>query len=477
MKQVLVIGSSPAVPIVKEYLLRGQETELEVDTLSENEIPADTDARKLLISRASLIISFLPPALHQQIAQDCIELRTHLVCPAVMNEGILNLRSQVEKNNLLFLYELGVDPGLDHLSALQFIHDIKHQGATILSFQTHVGLLPAQADNPWQYKLVERARNIIDEGKEGAVYKQQNEIKELGYEEVFDNKRLAEVPGIGFLSWYPVRDSLGYIPLYGLESAQTFIRSTLHHPDFIYGWKNVIDLKLTDDALQYASDGLSLADFFKMHFDQQGFNGWLEQKMMERFRQTKQILEKLMKFMEVEQDATEAGEKFPDNLMVIDEKGKLDNIHLDEVKDNAAAMVAYKMHEANLTLKQLFFLGMDDRETLINKGYCSASAVLQRALEKKLSMPPGEADQVVMLHEMEYELNGKRMVSNRYLVLKGNGRDRAADMINGLLSAIAAKLVLTDSIRLRGLHMPIRPEIYIPVMEELGRQGVVFREF
>src|SRR5205823_4948525 len=140
------------------------------------------------------------------------------------------------------------------------------------------------------------------------------------------------------------------------------------------------------------------------HFEKHGFSEWLHEKMIQRFSQTKQMLEKLMQLMEAEEEAAEEGESFPDQLMMVDEKGKLNDIDVDEVKENAAAVVAHQMHEANLTLKQLFFLGMDDELTLVPKGVYSAADILQIALEKKLALKPEDKDMVVMLHEIEYEI-------------------------------------------------------------------------
>ena len=268
---------------------------------------------------------------------------------------------------------------------------------------------------------------------------------------------------------------MGYIPLYGLDNAVTFVRTTLRHPDFIYGWKNIVDIKLTDDSIVYNTDAISLADFFKAHFDKHGFSGWLEKKMMERFSQTKEILERLMQFMEVEQAASEEGKGSPENILMVDGKGNLENIDLGEVKDKAAAMVAYKMHEANLTLKQLFFLGMDDQETMIARGRYSAADMLEIALQKKLPLQPHEHDMVVMMHEIEFELNGQRTMLNSSFSMKGTDEHSANDAVTGLMLGIAATSVLNGSIAMKGLHIPVMPEIYEPVLQGLQANGVAFR--
>jgi len=468
MKQVLVLGNGSTSDIFcKWFSQQSLASQWKLVTVSEALLHDDA-VRRFSINEAHLVVSFVDGQLHQLVAEDCITYRKHLLSPNRLNEKILNLHSQIENAGVLFLYELGFDPGLDHMSALDLINSIKRQGGRIISFYAHSGRLLnfTNTEDPWQHRTKDAA-SLMNAGRQGAVYKENGSIKQLTYQEVFNGSRLVEVPGAGFLAWYPATDSMGYIPVYGLGEALTVIRSNLRHPDFMYGWKNLVDLKLTDDSIEYETANLKLAEFFKLHFDKQNFQTWLEQKMMERFTQTKQILEKLMQFMEVEQEANEAGEEFPENLMVVDDQGKLGNIDLDEVKDNAAAMVAYKMHEANLTLKQLFYLGMDDNDTTIEKN-CSAAEVLQFAIEKKLSWQPKEQDMTVMLHEIEYELNGVKRSASRHMVLKGTEEVSAVDTLTAVSMGIVAVQILEDKINLRGLHLPVVPEIYEPVMEALN---------
>jgi len=469
MKQVLVLGNGSASSVFCKWFTQQIITaQWKLVTVSEA-LLHDEAVRQFSIAEASLVVSFAEGQLHQLVAEDCITFRKHLISPAKLNEKILNLHSQIENAGVIFLYELGFDPGLDHMSALELINAIKNMGGEITSFHAHSGRLlnPANTENPWKH-CTNDAASLVNAGKQGAVYKENGNIRQLTYHDIFNGSRLVEVPGAGFLAWYPATDSMGYIPVYGLNEAHTVVRGNLRHPDFMYGWKNLVDLKLTDDTIQYETANLKLAEFFKLHFDKQNFQLWLEQKMMERFNQTKQILEKLMQFMEVEQEASEAGEEFPENLMVVDDQGKLGNIDLDEVKDNAAAMVAYKMHEANLTLKQLFYLGMDDQETIIEKTNCSASEALQIAIGKKLSWHSGEHDMAVMLQEIEYEMAGHKLTASRQIVLKGTDEHAAVDVLTGITMGIIAVQILQDKVHQRGLHLPVMREVYEPVIEALS---------
>ena len=245
----------------------------------------------------------------------------------------------------------------------------------------------------------------------------------------------------------------------------------------MYGWKNILELKLTDETQQYDTNDKTLLEVFKEHMDKNGFGEWLNQKLSERFAETKGLMENLMKLVEAENEANEEGEKIPEAFMAADEKGNLEEIAIDDVKNKAAAFVAHKMHEANLTLKQLFFLGLDDKDTLVNKGLCSPADILQFAMEKKLSLRPYDKDMVVMLHEIEYEVGSRKSGVRSSLVVKGENSLRTAMAKTvGLPLGIAAKLILNGQIKLTGLHIPTVKEIYEPVLKELELHGVKFQE-
>jgi len=365
------------------------------------------------------------------------------------------------------------------MSAMKIFDKIHADSGNVISFRSHCGGLvaPESDDNPWHYKISWNPRNILLAGKSGAHYRENGEEKRVKYEELFTAERVVEIPGIGFLCWYPNRDSLSYAPLYGLENAKTFVRTTLRHPDFMYGWKNVIDLKLTDENPQYETNGKALMDFFKEHMDRNGFSDWLQKKLSERFDQTKDLLEKLMELVDAEKEAEASGGDVEKDFLVVGKNGDLQNMDLDKIKNDAAEIVANKMHEANLTLKQLFFLGMDDDETIINKGFCSAADVMQLALEKKLALQKNDKDMIVMLHEIGYEVNGQRSTINSSLVVIGENNLRTAMAKTvGLPLGIAAKLILNGTIGLTGLYIPTKKEIYEPVLKELEELGIKFNE-
>ncbi len=498
MKTILLFGAGKSATVLIDYLLENAISEnwklVVVDAdlkLAQSKIGAsqramafsfdikDNTERAKHIRNADIVISMLPPFLHIEVAKDCVKYHKNLLTASYVDDEIRKLKGDIEKNKLLFLCEMGLDPGIDHMSAMKIIDEIHSKGGRVTSFQSHCGGLvaPESDDNPWHYKISWNPRNIIMAGKAGAHFRENGEEKRIAYEELFTTERLVEIPGIGLLSWYPNRDSLSYTTLYGLEDAPTFIRTTLRHPDFMYGWKNIIDLKLIDETPQYETNGKTLQQAFKEHMDKNGFSEWLNEKLTERFAETRSMMENLMKLVEAENEAHIEGAEMPESFMSADDKGNIEEVEIDDIKSKAAAFLAHKMHEANLTLKQLFFLGLDDQDTIVNKGFCSPADILQFAVEKKLALRPYDKDMVVMLHEIEYRVGSQESLVRSSLVVKGENNLRTAMAKTvGLPLGIAARHILNGKIKLTGLHIPTAKEIYEPVLAELEKYEIKFHE-
>jgi len=498
MKKVLLFGAGKSATVLIDYLLEnaGKESwqltvvdaNLEVakskvgDSYFAEAVSFDIHdpkERHKHIAGADIVISLLPPDLHFIVAKDCIDYSKDLLTASYVDEKIRDLRSEIENRKLLFLCEMGLDPGIDHMSAMKMIDGIHEQGGEITSFKSHCGGLvaPGNDDNPWRYKISWNPRSVVLAGKAGAHYKENGDEKRLKYEEIFETDNTVNIPGLDMLSWYPNRDSLSYAELYALKNAETFIRTTLRYRDFMYGWKNIVDLKLTDETPQYQTDGKTLYQVFREHMDKNGFSEWLETKLKELFSQTKDMLENLVKLVEAEKEAKGADMNVPKEFMAVNDQGDLEQVELDDIKNRAASFLAHKMHEANLTLKQLFFLGLDDRETLVNKGLCSPADLLQFALEKKLLLKEGEKDMIVMLHEIVYRVGNQQSAVSSSLIVEGQDNVRTAMAKTvGLPLGIATKLILNKTIQLTGLHIPVKKEIYEPVLKELELHGIKFDE-
>lgn len=219
----------------------------------------DDDAREKLIQRAHVVISMMPPALHFLIAKDCVEYRKHLLTASYLDDKMKSLRDEINHRKLLFLCEMGLDPGIDHMSAMKLIDDIKSRGGTITSFKSHCGGLvaPESDNNPWHYKISWNPRNVVLAGNAGAVYLENGEERTVTYEHLFDEANSVQVDELEALAYYPNRDSLSYIPVYKLHDAKTFVRTTLRYPSFFAGWNAIVDAGLTDDKTALSPAGLS----------------------------------------------------------------------------------------------------------------------------------------------------------------------------------------------------------------------------
>ncbi len=358
--------------------------------------------RSRLIQRAHVVISMMPPALHFLVAKDCVEYRKHLLTASYLDDKMKSLQDEISNRKLLFICEMGLDPGIDHMSAMKIIDGIKAKGGNITSFKSHCGGLvaPESDDNPWHYKISWNPRNIVLAGQSGAVYKENNEIKNISYTHLFDCSNEIVFDELEGLAFYPNRDSLSYIPTYKLPDTATFIRTTLRHVDFFKGWNAVVHAGLTNETENIAAIGLT-------------YTKWSEPILPFINEDNKQMLE---------------------------------------------------------------YLGLFD-ETPVPATAKTSADILQFLLETKLKMEPADKDMIVMLHEFEYELDGKNKSLKSCLVVKGEDNLRTAMAKTvGLPLGIAAKLILNETIKLKGLHIPTAKDIYEPVLNELETTGIKFTE-
>ncbi len=219
----------------------------------------DDNAREKVIQRAHVVISMMPPALHFLIAKDCVEYRKHLLTASYLDDKMKSLRDEINHRKLLFLCEMGLDPGIDHMSAMKIIDDIKAKGGTVTSFKSHCGGLvaPESDNNPWRYKISWNPRNVVLAGNAGAVYLENGEEKTVDYKELFNETHTVKAEALDELGYYPNRDSLSYIPVYKLHDAKTFVRTTLRYPAYFTGWKAIVAADLTNDKDVINAAGLS----------------------------------------------------------------------------------------------------------------------------------------------------------------------------------------------------------------------------
>ncbi|MBK7123574.1 MAG: saccharopine dehydrogenase NADP-binding domain-containing protein [Chitinophagaceae bacterium] len=421
MKTIVLIGAGKSATVLIDYLVS------EAETNNWKFIIADADREQILlktgnspfaeavqlditnekqrgdlVQRAHVVISMMPPALHFLVAKDCVEYRKHLLTASYLDDKMKSLKEEISNRKLLFLCEMGLDPGIDHMSAMKIIDGIRSTGGNITSFKSHCGGLvaPESDDNPWHYKISWNPRNIVMAGSAGAVYKLDHEIKNISYNDLFDCSNKIDLDGLNNLAFYPNRDSLSYIPVYKLPDTATFIRTTLRHVDFFKGWNAVVHAGLTNETAVIDSKGLT-------------FKKW-------------------------------------------------------------SVPVLPFVHEENKQM--LSFLGLFEDVPVPSSAKSSAD-ILQWLVETKLKMLPADKDMIVMLHEFEYVQDNQHKSLKSCLVVKGEDSLRTAMAKTvGLPLGIAAKLILNETIKLKGLHIPTVKEIYNPVLDELADAGIQFVE-
>ncbi|MBC7886933.1 MAG: saccharopine dehydrogenase NADP-binding domain-containing protein [Ferruginibacter sp.] len=280
MKKILLFGAGKSSTVLIDYLIaeaRENNWFIIIADVNKEQIVGKTNnsafteavqtditddlQRSALIQQAAIVISMMPPALHFLIAKDCVEYGKNLLTASYLDASIKSLQTEIHIKKLLFIVEMGLDPGIDHMSAMRIIDDIKARSGVIISFKSHCGGLvaPENDDNPWHYKISWNPRNVVMAGKAGAAYKLAGEIKYEPYETVFSNCPQVDIDGLGSLAAYPNRDSLSYLPIYELEHTATFLRTTLRYPAFCVGWNAIVLSGLANDAAILNTEGLTFS--------------------------------------------------------------------------------------------------------------------------------------------------------------------------------------------------------------------------
>lgn len=379
----------------------------------------DETGRRALVAQADLVISMLPASLHPVLAADCLALEKHFFTASYESEALRGMKQQIEAKGLLFLNECGLDPGIDHMSALKIIHEAQAKGEVIRSFKSYCGglLAPQSEDNPWKYKFTWNPRNVVLAGQGTSKYLDHGEVKMLPYQQLFKRLETVSFPGLGDFDGYPNRDSLSYQHIYGLEGIATLLRGTLRRAGFCKAWDVFVQLGMTDDT---SSLQLPLGSTYRQFLNT--FLPWSEQLSVE---------EKL-------------AEVFPD---------------LDFP-----------------TFEKLQWLGLFELKEL-PKTEGSPAQLLQAILEEQWALQPADRDLIVMQHKFEIQTQSgvKQVISS--LVQEGQDATYTAMAKTvGLPLAIAADLFLKGEIALRGLKLPVVPELYLPILKALEQGGIRFEE-
>jgi saccharopine dehydrogenase-like NADP-dependent oxidoreductase len=380
---------------------------------------ADTAQREKEISNASLVVSMLPAFMHGAVAKDCVRFGKHLVTCSYVNDEMRALDAEAKAKNIILLNEIGLDPGIDHMSAMQIIDRIKNAGGEISAFYSYCGGLvaPESNDNPWGYKFSWNPRNVILAGQGTAQFIENGKYKYLPYSRLFTEAKTISVEGHGNFDAYANRDSLSYRPIYGLENIPTMLRGTLRIPGFCKAWNAFVQLGWTDDTWKiHNSSSLTYAELIESFLPAKNGN----------------VKERLAAFL---------GEEINSEIM-----SKLD------------------------------WLGIFSNEK-IKLNDATPAQILQELLERKWKLQPGDKDMIVMQHRFEYLLDNKNHTIISSFVIKGEDEIHTAMAKTvGLPAAIAVKRILSGELKRTGVCVPVTADVYEPVLKELEKFGIRFEE-
>ena len=382
----------------------------------------EKESRKKAIERADIVVSMLPARFHIEVARDCLLFGKHMVTASYVSKEMQALNEEAKSKNLVFLNEIGVDPGIDHMSAMQVIDRIRQSGGKLVLFESFTGglMAPESDTNLWNYKFTWNPRNVVLAGQGGAAkFLQEGKFKYIPYNRLFRRTEFLEVEGYGRFEAYANRDSLKYKEVYGLKTVKTLYRGTIRRVGFSRAWQIFVILGLTDDSYTIAdSENMTYRDFI---------NSFLP------YSPTDSVELKLRYKLKIDQDD------------ILWEK-----------------------------LEELHIFSADKRVTLKN---ASPAQILQKILLDSWSLEPEDKDMIVMYHKFGYELDGVKYQIDSTMVCTGEDQTfTAMAKTVGLPVGIATLAILNNKIKRYGVQIPTNKDIYEPILSELEDFGVIFKD-
>lgn len=441
-KNILLLGAGRSTASLIQYLLAESEKENWHITLVEQNTEfaesktkghknvtilsiniEDEERRKELISNAEIVISMLPVRLHLLVIDDCILLKKNMVTASYISPEIEKKNKEAKEAGVTIMMEVGVDPGIDHMSAMKIIDEIREAGGELLLFESFTGGLvaPESDDNPWNYKFTWNPRNVVLAGQGSAAkFIQEGNYKYIPYQRLFRRTEFIDIEGYGKFEGYANRDSLNYRSVYGLDDIPTIYRGTLRRPGFSRSWNIFVMLGATDDSyIMEGSKDMTHRDFINSFLAYDTHNS---------------VELKLMHYFNIPQD--------------------------DPILDKFVWLDIFK----NIPI------GISEDKT--------PAQILQIILEKKWTLKESDKDMIVMWHKMGWKTTeGETKMMTSSMVVKGEDRTYTSMAKTvGLPVAIATKMILNGNIDEPGIHRPISKNIYEPILEELESYGISFTE-
>lgn len=442
MRKILIIGAGRSASSLIKYLLDKSEAEkllITIADLSEaltnkktgnhknaRAISFDVcndEQRKQEIQQADIVISMLPAHLHFEVAKDCVFYKKNMITASYISEEMKSLDFQAKENQIVLMNEIGLDPGIDHMSAMKIMDDIKSKGGKIILFESFCGGLvaPESDTNLWNYKFTWNPRNVVLAGQGGAAkFIQEGTYKYIPYHKLFRRTEFLEVEGFGRFEAYANRDSLKYRDIYGLQNADTCYRGTIRRVGFSKAWDVFVQLGMTDDTyIIDDSEHMSNRDFVNLFLP---------------YHPTDSVEIKFRHQLKIDQD--------------------------DVIWD------------------KLLELDLFSKSVVTGLKNATPAQMLEKILSYKWTLQPEDKDMIVMYHKIGYEINGEQKQIDSTMVCLGDDQTYTAMAKTvGLPVAIATLKILNGEITTTGVQLPTTKEVYLPILEELEQYGVVFKEF
>jgi saccharopine dehydrogenase-like NADP-dependent oxidoreductase len=441
MKHILVIGAGRSASSLIKYLLDHSEKEQLYITIGDLSIELaqqktnnhknataiafdvfNEDQRKAEIQKATVVISMLPAHLHIEVAKDCLTYKKHMVTASYISPAMLELDEAAKAYGLIFMNEVGLDPGIDHMSAMKVLDEIRDQGGNIILFESFCGGLvaPESDTNLWNYKFTWNPRNVVLAGQGGAAkFIQEGTYKYIPYSKLFRRTEFLEVEDFGRFEAYANRDSLKYRSVYGLDNALTCYRGTIRRVGYSRAWDILVQLGMTDDSyIIDNSEDMTYREFT---------NSFLP------YHPTDTVEIKLRAIQKIDQD----------------------DVIWDKLVELDLFNPAKKVELVKATPAQ----------------------ILEKILAEKWALQPEDKDMIVMYHKIGYELHGEKKQIDATMVCIGDDQTYTAMAKTvGLPVAITALKIINKEITTPGVQLPIKKDVYQPILKELESYGVVFKE-
>ncbi|HPZ08086.1 MAG TPA: saccharopine dehydrogenase C-terminal domain-containing protein [Candidatus Eremiobacteraeota bacterium] len=434
MKKILILGAGlVSRPLVKYLLDRGIKLLVASRTVSKAEdlIEGHPDGEALafdivknpslldeLVPRVDLVISLLPYTYHVQVAEACLRFKKHMVTTSYVSEKMDSLNNRAKEAKVILLNEIGVDPGIDHMSAMKVIHHVQKNGGKIKSFRSYCGGLPAPDANtkPFGYKFSWSPRGVLMAGKNSARYLEDGKEVFIPGEELFDHYKLINIEGVGELEGYPNRNSLPYIEKYGIRETETMFRGTFRYPGWCRTLKKIAE---TGYLKEEKIDGLSELTF-------RGLTSMLTG----------------LSHKNLKHDLT---------------------LRLD-------------IEEDSLVMHNLEWLGLLSDESIPENEKTPLDVLVARMLQK-LQYERGERDMLILYHEfIAHYKDRKEKITSTLIDFGIPHGDSSMSRTVGLPAAIASRFILEGKFNMSGVVIPVIPEIYEPVLKELEGLNIVCKE-